>query len=152
MKPARLPASSRPKPCASLKKPHDFCPLTAPCWPSQKENRPRSEISFSLRYFPVRAFDSRAQGFSPPVVRRRSSCPSTSPNLVRTLPTRKSATRLSATVFPAFRVPPHLPKGTRLELGRGAHLGAPSSINHTAASSQQTAESRRPPVGCISRG
>ena len=28
-----------------------------------------------------------------------------------------------------------LPKGTKLELGRGAHLGTPSSDNHTAAAS-----------------
>ena len=34
VKPAREPASSRPKPCASLKKPHESCPLAAPCWPS----------------------------------------------------------------------------------------------------------------------
>ena len=31
-----------------------------------------------------------------------------------------------------------LPKGTKLELGRGAHLGTPSSANHTAAASQPT--------------
>ena len=30
MKPAREPASSRPKPCASLKKYHESCPLAAP--------------------------------------------------------------------------------------------------------------------------
>ncbi|CAM9603091.1 unnamed protein product, partial [Ascophyllum nodosum] len=29
-----------------------------------EENRPRSDISFPLRNLPVRAFDSRAQGFS----------------------------------------------------------------------------------------
>ena len=39
---------------------------------------------------PVRAFDSRAQGFSPPLARQRSSCPPPSPNLVRThLPDRE---------------------------------------------------------------
>ena len=31
-----------------------------------------------------------------------------------------------------------LPKGTKLGLGRGAHLGTPSSANHTAAASQPT--------------
>ena len=34
VKPARGPASSRPRPCASLKKPDEFCPFAAPCWPS----------------------------------------------------------------------------------------------------------------------
>ena len=38
MKPAREPASSRPKPCASLKKPHESCPLAAPCGPRRKKN------------------------------------------------------------------------------------------------------------------
>ena len=38
MKPAREPASSRPKPCASLKKPHEFCPFAAPCGPRRKKN------------------------------------------------------------------------------------------------------------------
>ena len=56
MKPAREPASSRPKPCASLKKADESCPFAAPCWPSQVENRPWSEISFSLKNLPVRAF------------------------------------------------------------------------------------------------
>ena len=42
----------------------------------------------------------------------------------------------------------HSPKGIKLEVGRGEHLGIPSSTNLTAAAS---AESRRQPVGCISR-
>ena len=38
MKPAREPASSRPKPCASLKKPHESCPFATPCGPRRKKN------------------------------------------------------------------------------------------------------------------
>ena len=38
VKPAREPASSRPKPCASLKKPHKSCPFAAPCGPLRKKN------------------------------------------------------------------------------------------------------------------
>ena len=38
MKPAREPASSRSKPCASLKKPHESCPFAAPCDPRKKKN------------------------------------------------------------------------------------------------------------------
>ena len=38
MKPAREPASSRPKLCASLKKPHESCPFAAPCGPRRKKN------------------------------------------------------------------------------------------------------------------
>ena len=40
----------------------------------------------SLRSLPVLAFDSRVQGFSTPLARRRSSYPLTSTNLVRTYP------------------------------------------------------------------
>ena len=38
MKPAREPASNRPRPCASLKKPHESCPFAAPCGPRRKKN------------------------------------------------------------------------------------------------------------------
>ena len=137
MKPAREPAYSRPKPCASLKKPHEPCPFAAPSGPRRKKNDRGQRSAFpSLRNLPVRAFDSRAQGFSPPLARQRSSCPPPSPNLVRTHPIENyqalgdSAPCLSRAVT--------LPKGTKLELGRGAHLKTPSSANHTAAASQPT--------------
>ena len=95
-----------------------------------------SEISFSLRNLLVRAFDSRAQGFSPPLARQRSSCPPPSPNLVRThLIENHQALRDSA---PCLSRAATLPKATKLELGRGAHLKTPSSANHTAAASQPT--------------
>ena len=38
MKPACEPASSRLKPCASLKKPHESCPFAAPCGHRRKKN------------------------------------------------------------------------------------------------------------------
>ena len=38
MQPAREPASTRQKPCASLKKPHESCPFAAPCGPRRKKN------------------------------------------------------------------------------------------------------------------
>ena len=40
----------------------------------------------SVGNLPVHSFDSRAQEFSTPLARRRSSCPPPSPNLVRTHP------------------------------------------------------------------
>ena len=134
MKPAREPASSRPTPCASLEKPDESCPFAAPCKPLVEENRPSSEINFSLRNLPVRTFDSRAKGFSPPLARLRSSCPPPSPNLVHTHPIERYQALVA--VLPDSRVPPHLPKGIKLELGRGAHLETPSLTNHTAAASQ----------------
>ena len=60
VKPARQPPSSRPKPCASLKKPHESCPFAAPCCPRRKK-KDRGQTSAFPRNLPVRAFDSRAQ-------------------------------------------------------------------------------------------
>ena len=89
-----------------------------------------------LRNLPVRAFDFRAQGFSPPLARQRSSCPPPSPNLVRTHPiVNYQALRDSA---PCLSRAATFPKATKLELGRGAPLKTPSSANHTAAASQPT--------------
>ena len=68
VKPAREPASRRPNPCASLKKPHESCPFAAPCGPRRKKNDRGQTSAFpSLRNLPVQAYDSRAQGFSPPL-------------------------------------------------------------------------------------
>ena len=55
MKLAHEPASSRPKPCASLKKPHESCSFAAPCGPRRKKNDRDQTISFSLKSLPVRA-------------------------------------------------------------------------------------------------
>ena len=86
----------------------------------------------------VRAFDSRAQGFSPPLARQRSICPPLSPNMVRTHPI-ENYQALRDNSAPCLSRAATLPKGTRLELGRGApHLETPSSANHTAAGSQPT--------------
>ncbi|CAM9739039.1 unnamed protein product [Ascophyllum nodosum] len=75
-------------------------------------------------------------GVQPPLARQRSSCPPPSPNLVRThLIENYQALRDSA---PCLSRAATLPKATKLELGRGAHLKTPSSANHTAAASQPT--------------
>ena len=84
-----------------------------------KKTHTQSEISFSLRNLTVRAFASRAQGFSPPLARQRSSCPPPSPNLVRThLIENYQTLRDSA---PCLSRAATLPKAIKLELGRGAH-------------------------------
>ena len=149
MKPAREPASSRPKPCASLKKPHEFCTFAAPCGPSCRNKQDRaSDIGFSLRNLPVQACDSHAQGFSPPLARRRSSCPPPSPNLVRIHPTeRYQALRDSA---PASLVPPpsrRAPNWGSEEARTWEHHPQPT-IPPPRLNRQ--AESRRQPVGSIS--
>ena len=134
MKPAREPASSRPKPCASLKKPHESCPFAAPCGPRRKKND-RGQRS---------AFPSETSRFALSILAHRvsalpwrvSSCPPPSPNLVRThLIENYQALRDSD---PCLSRAATLPKATKLELGRGAHLKTPSSANHTAAASQPT--------------
>ena len=90
--------------------------------------------------FPQKLLGSRLcfsrTGVQPALARRRSSFPPPSPNLVRTHPIEHcQALRDSA---PCLSRAATLSKGTKLELGRGAHLGTPSPANHTAAASQPT--------------
>ena len=132
MKPARGPASSRPKPCASFKKPYESCPFAAPCGPRRKKNDRGQRSAFPSE---TSRF-ARVQGFSPPLARQRSSCPSPSPNLVRTHPIENYQALRDSVPCPSRAAT--LPKATKLELGRGAHLKTPSSANHTAAASQPT--------------
>ena len=105
VRPGREPASSRPKPCASLKNSHKSCPFAAP-FAKRKMTVVRHQL------FPQKPPGSRLRfsrtGVSPPLARRRSSFPPPSAKLVRT--------RLSATVLLASRVPPpsrRAPTGAR---------------------------------------
>ena len=150
MKPAREPASGRLKPCASLKKPHESCPFAAPCGPRRKKND-RGQTS---------AFPSETSRFAPLILAHRGSA---LPWLVDDraalrlrriwcVPTRYRTTRLSATVLPpCLSRAVTLPKGTKLELARGAHTWEhhPQPIIPPPRLNRQ-AESRRQPVGCIS--
>ena len=63
MKPAREPASSRPEPCASLKKPHESCPLAAPCRPRRKKSDrgQRSDFPSETSRFALSIFAHRGQ-------------------------------------------------------------------------------------------
>ena len=63
MKPAREPASSRPKSCASLKKPHKSCPFAAPCGP-RRNKKDRGQTS---------AFPSETSRFAPLILAHRGS-------------------------------------------------------------------------------
>ena len=65
-KSAREPASSGPKPCASLKKPYVSCPFAAPCGPRRKKSD-RGQTS---------AFPSETSRFTPAILRHwRSAFP-----------------------------------------------------------------------------
>ena len=98
MKPAREPASSRPKPCAFLKKPHESCPFAAPCGPRRKKND-RGQRS---------AFPSETSRFKPVILAHRGSA---LPWLVND----RAALRLRRIwCVPAAT----LPKGTKLGLGK----------------------------------
>ena len=61
MKPAHEPPSSRPKPCASFKKPHESCPFAAPCGSRRKKNC-RGQTS---------AFPSETSRFAPLILAHR---------------------------------------------------------------------------------
>ena len=89
-----------------------------------------------LRHFPVHANNSRAQGCSTPLVRRRSSCPPPSPNLMLTQWMERAVvrlgvllrpTKLSATMPSASRMPPP-PEGHRIGARRRRTLV--KTINH----------------------
>ena len=74
MKPAREPESRRPKPCASLKKPHESSPSPLLVGLVGKKMTTVVRHKHYPRNIPVQTDDSRAQGFSPPLARRQSSC------------------------------------------------------------------------------
>ena len=128
MKPAREPASSCPKPYASLKKPHASCPFAAPCGPRRKKNG-RGQRS---------AFPSETSRFALSILTHRGSALPWLVNDRAALRLRRIWCILSVTVLPCLSRAATLPKATKLKLGRGAHLKTPSSANHTAAASQPT--------------
>ena len=63
VKPTREPASSRPKPCAFLKKPHESCPFGAPYGLRRKQN----DLAQTL------VFPSETSQFEPVILAYRSS-------------------------------------------------------------------------------
>ena len=135
MKPAREPASSRPKPCASLKKPHESA---------------RSPLHVALvgrRMTVVR--DQLFFPQKPPGSRFRFSRTGVQPSPGSSTIELPSAFAESGAYPPDRELPGsprqcslplacRHPKATKLELGRGAYLKTPSSANHTAAAFQPT--------------
>ena len=67
MKPAREPASGRPKPCASLKKPHESCPFAASYGPRRKKNDrgQRSAFPSETSRFALSILAHRGSALSP---------------------------------------------------------------------------------------
>ena len=152
MKPAREPASSRPKPCASLKKPHESCPFAAPCaLVGRKMTAVRDQL------FPQKPSGSRFRfsrtGVQPSPGSSTIELPSAFAESGAYPPDRElpGSPRHSALCLSRAAT---LSKATKLELGRGAHLKTPSSANHTSLPPRlnRQVESRKQPVGCISRG
>ena len=147
MKPAREPPSSRPKPCASLKKPHESCLFAASCGPRRKK-KDRGQTS---------AFPSETSLFAPLILVHRGSA---LPWLVNDraafrlhriwcVPTRTRTTRPSATVLPASRVPPpsrRAPNWSSKKAHTWKHYPQPT-IPPPRLNRQ--AELRRQPVGII---
>ena len=148
MRPVRESASSRPKPCESLKTPHESCPFTAPCGPRRKKND-RGQTP---------AFPSKTSRFKPVILAHRGPA---LPWLVDDraalrlrriwcVPTRYSITRLSATVLPASRVPPPSRRAPNW-ISKGARTWEhhPQPTIPPPCPNRQ-AESRWQPVRCIS--
>ena len=139
MKLAREPASSRPKTTHIARSPL----LVGP----RRKKTDRGQLS--PRNLPVLAFDSRAQGFSTPLARRRSSCPPPSPNLVRPYPTEHyQALQDSAPCLSRAATSRRALNWSSEEARTWEHHPQPTIPPRL----NRPAESRRPPVGCISRG
>ena len=83
---AREPASSCPRPCASLKNAPRILPVHRSWLALVGGKQTVVRYRLFLRNLPVRAFNSHAQAFSTPLDRRRSSYPPPSPKLGRTHP------------------------------------------------------------------
>ena len=113
MKPAREPASSCPKPCASLKKPHKSCTFAALCGPRRKKND-RGQTS---------AFPSETSRFKPVILVHRGSA-------LPWLVDDRAAPRLCESgTYPPDRALPGSPRQCSLPLAcrhppEGHHIGA----------------------------
>ena len=115
MKPARESASSRPKPCASLKNSHESCPFAAPRGPRRKKND-RGQTSAS---------PSETSRFKPLILAHRGSA---LPWLVddRAAPRLR---RIWCVAYPPDRALPGSPRQCSLPLARrhppeGHQIGA----------------------------
>ena len=149
MKPAREPASSRPKPCVSLKKPHESCPFATPCDPRRKKTD----------HGQGSAFPSETSRFKPVILAHRGSALlwliddriALRLRRIWCVPSQQRTTRLSATVVPASRVPPPSRRAPDWS-SEGAHTWEhhPQPTIPSPRLNRQ-AEPRRQPVGCISR-
>ena len=151
MNPAREPASSRPKPCASLKTPHESCPFAAPCGPRTKKNdcgqtsafpqkSPGSSLSFS------RTGVQHSPGSStiePPSAFAESGAYP---------PDRELPGSPRQTVLPASRVQPPSQRAPNWSSEKARTWEHHPHLTIPPPRSTRQAESRRQPVGCISRG
>ena len=83
---ARNQASSRSKPCTSLKSAPGVLPICCCLFTLVRRKQAVVREQLSPQEPPGRAMDSRVQGFSTPLARRRSRHPSLSPTLTLTRP------------------------------------------------------------------
>ena len=89
---------------------------------SYKENRPWPEVSFSLRNISVRAFDSQAHGWVQDPSGSSTIEPPSALAESGAYPPDRALPGSPRQYFLPFACS-HLPKRTKLELGRGADLG-----------------------------
>ena len=125
--PARKPTFSRPKPFTSPKNTPRILPVRRYLLALVGRKRAMTRDQLSPQTLLNSVFDSRAQGFSTPLARWRSSCPLPSQNLAFTHPIERVTVHLrvlprprrlsTITVPPVFRVPP-APEGTKLAPGK----------------------------------
>ena len=146
MKPARKPASSRPKPRASLKKSHESCPFAARCWSVKRGQRSAFPSASSL--FALLVLAHRVSGLSPGL--STIKLPSVLTESGAYQPDRLSGSPRQ-TMLPGSRVSLS-PEGLQIETGkRRAPENTPQPTIIPPPRLNRPTESRRQPVGCISR-
>ena len=125
----------------------------------------RKQTVVRNQFFPQKppgfsVFDSRAQGFSTPLARQRSSYSPFLPNLVLTRSIARETVRLRALLFPLrLSAPPVPPTSRVLPPLEGHQIEAQKEVHLVDTIPNQTkppprlnrlAESRSQPTGCIS--
>ena len=147
MKPARKPASSRPKPRAPLKKSHESCPFAARCWSVKRGQRSAFPLAIS-RFAPL-VLEHSGLGLSPGL--STIKLPSVLTESGAYPPDRGLSGSSRQTVLPDSRVSLS-PEGLQIETRkRRAPGNTPQPTIIPPPRLNRPTESRRQPVGCISR-
>ena len=143
-----MPASSRPKPCVCLKKPHESCPFAASCGPRRKKTD-RSQISAFLQKLLGSCLLFSRTGVQPFPDSSTIELPSACTESGAYTLDRALSGSLRQWFLPCHHTSRRAPNRS----SEGAHTWEhhPQPTIPPLHLNRQT-KSRRQPIGCISRG